>query len=768
MVVDAKSAAPETASYWSVDAWRHTRARWHQFRNKLLPSAHARRGATIGAWLAVFAFAIFLGSIKTGLDLPANLLVAILVPALVLSLFLLLFGLLASVNRVLSSYIGLTGPALLLVMLLLAKLAFWEPGATLILGGGTLFLAATFGGALATVLSPDFRRAARSQKALTVFILVASTVTGVALISWLGSRGANPELTTLQLAPTARAVPPLSAPDPSRPGPFAVQSIDYGAGVNKQRPEFGARRGLLSRTVDARPFVHGLSDLQSALRSSYWGFGPEAFPLNGRVWFPEGAGPFPLFLIAHGNADMSVPSDLGYEYLGRHLASWGYIVVSVDENFLNDSLFGEVPGDYETRGWLLLEHIKLWRDWNAAGNSRFHGKVDLDNIALAGHSRGGEAIVHALAFNRMRRYPDDPSIPLNYGFAIKALIAIAPSDGHYRPTGRPAPLSNISYLILQGGYDADGRIFIGDRQFNRVQPTSAGQIKTSVYPYRANHGQFNTMWGDNDWTPPSSWMLNRSPIMSGEDQRRIALVYITSFLQYTLKGEESYRALFRDERAGQAWLPRDLYITRYQDSRFHLITDFDDDADVNSTTAAGGSISASGFTTWRELDPGFREPGVLREKNSVLLAWRHQSTPATFAVALPARFSSDTELNSSSALVLDIAAGVEDTARAPAPIDLTIELVDHHGVTSRLALSEFRHLLPPLIARFSKDHITDWLSPLPASEPVFQTFELPLSAFTRTEPQFRPDSLAIARLVFDRTASGVVLLDRVGVSVLDP
>ena len=57
---------------------------------------------------------------------------------------------------------------------------------------------------------------------------------------------------------------------------------------------------------------------------------------------------------------------------------------------------------------------------------------------------------------------------------------------------------------------------------------------------------------------------------------------------------------------------------------------------------------------------------------------------------------------------------------------------------------------------------------LPASEPVFQTFELPLAAFMRVEPRFHPENLAIARLVFDRTASGVVLLDRVGVSVLDP
>ena len=53
-------------------------------------------------------------------------------------------------------------------------------------------------------------------------------------------------------------------------------------------------------------------------------------------------GTFPLVLIVHGNHLMNDYSDPGYEYLGRSLASKGYIFVSVDENFLNFSPYEDL------------------------------------------------------------------------------------------------------------------------------------------------------------------------------------------------------------------------------------------------------------------------------------------------------------------------------------------------------------------------------------------------------------------------------------------
>ncbi len=55
----------------------------------------------------------------------------------------------------------------------------------------------------------------------------------------------------------------------------------------------------------------------------------------------------------HGNHAMSRPSEPGYAYLGEHLASQGYVVAAIDQNFLNglfffDGQFEEMP----LRAWL--------------------------------------------------------------------------------------------------------------------------------------------------------------------------------------------------------------------------------------------------------------------------------------------------------------------------------------------------------------------------------------------------------------------------------
>ncbi len=386
----------------------------------------------------------------------------------------------------------------------------------------------------------------------------------------------------------------LTAADPSIRGNYAVETLFYGHGDDLRRKEYGPGVAIRTDTVDASPFFADFAGWKAALRKRYWGFGMDHLPLNGRVWYPRGAGPFPLVLMLHGNHEMSEFSDPGYAYLGELLASRGFIFVSIDENFLNVGLLHEPPDERPARAWLMLEHLKRWEQWNSATGNPFFGKVDTANVALMGHSRGGAAAARAALFNKLTYNPDDASIRLQYGYPIKAVVAIAPA-------GDAQVLNDVNYLTIQGAHDSDVSSFLGSSQYDHVRFSgNADCFKSELYVYGANHGQFNTVWGRSDSRGPQSWFLNLRPLITGEDQRKIAKVYVAAFLEATLHGRTEYRDLFRDCRRARAWLPQTMYLDRYLDSSHTAIADFSEDSDLTTTTLPGGKLDGRNLSEWHE------------------------------------------------------------------------------------------------------------------------------------------------------------------------
>ena len=412
----------------------------------------------------------------------------------------------------------------------------------------------------------------------------------------------------------------ISAPNPADRGTYTVRTLFYGSGTDAKRKEFRDGVTIKTKTVDVSPFA-SIPAAQAKTRKKFWGFDLKKAPINGRVWYPDGPGPFPLALIVHGNHNWREFSDPGYAYLGELLASRGFIMASVDENFING-----LSAENDGRAWLLLKHLEAWKQFNESQESPLRGKVDMSRIALMGHSRGGEAAALAATFNKLKYYPDNFKQEFKFNFAVKAVVAIAPVDGQYKPTGQFTPLENVNYLLIHGSHDGDVSTAQGLRQYERLRFTD-GQpwFKSVIFMYRANHGQWNTVWGNKDNGPRSGRSLDLRTLIDPEAQRQFAKVVISGFLEATLNGKREYLPMFRDHRTAGSWLPKTMYTTRFQEAGYHALAEFDGDVDLTTGSAVGVTIAAEHLSTWNENAVPFRGRGTdTQNHNAVWIGWNNR------------------------------------------------------------------------------------------------------------------------------------------------
>ena len=712
----------------------------------LLPGARTRRGAAAGILAAAVVcaafFGIFLRPGLPGVLDPLFGVVYFLVLALLMGLALwLAYRLLLILPHFLST-LGFL--AFFVLIFSLADVGIGSP-LNILTGIVIAVSAALLGGGVARLFHPEFRFFRQLKKGFVILCVVGPLVLYGALVIWMMGRGSREDLAEPPIQSSLPAA--LSAPNPARPGPHTVQSLTYGSGENHRRPEFGADADLKTESVDATPFVKGSKGWKVKLRHWYWGFDFKEFPVNGTVWYPEGDGPFPLVLIVHGNHRMQEYSDPGYAYLGELMASRGFIFVSVDENFFNGAFMSGLSRENDGRGWMLLQHLKVWRAWNQDTENPFFGKVDMDNIGLIGHSRGGEAAAIAGAFNRLPFYPDDATLAFDFNFNIKAIIAIAPSDQQYRPTGRPR-----------------------------------------------------------------GFILNRRALLSGEEQRTLGRVYMSAFLEVCLHGDTAYLPMFQDHRVAADWLPRDIYVNRFEGSTFRLVCGFEEDVDVTTGTLDGISITQEGLAVWREADLKTRGSGT-KQDNVVFVGWRGPAEEREgdaapyYAIQLPEGLPGDLELTEESLLVFALTSadekvpepdedpeepGGEDTEgeaeeagqdqedrgkdpdeekkdsdEGKKPLELSIELEDAAGVRVRLPLDRFMPVPPVTKSRFLRIRNESGRMGK-AYEPTLQTYRLPIRAFLLENPGFDPRRVRSVRFVFDRGREGVLLIDRIGFALHGP
>ncbi|WP_313800264.1 chlorophyllase/cutinase-like alpha/beta fold protein [Cytobacillus sp.] len=724
-------------------------------RKCIEPLSFGWKGAAIAlSTLAILLILIqgkFLLDQRSLLDYTIGMLIFILFVALLSGVITLL---LHGVKKIPSRYIWVLFSSLIfLLMCFIGPLNVTIPF--------ILFVAvavSSWGALLYKWLKGSYRNTKRSKKVSVLTSLIMLTI-GIGVWSyWLIDPGnaTTPEVVLKQLKTSNRYDNALLK-NPAKPGSYPVKKLTYGS-PNTYREEFNKKNSLSTKTVDASDYV----EKWSSIRTRTLGFGPDAMPLNGHVWYPEGKGDFPLVMIVHGNHLMTDYSDTGYEYLGNLLASRGYIVVSIDENFLNASPYNDLflvsplVNESPARGLLLLEHLQTWKEWNSTKNNLFYQKVDMEQIALIGHSRGGEAIAIAAAFNEMQHPPNNGNIRFDYNFSIRSLISIAGTDGQYLPAGKPIPLKNVNYLALQGAHDMDVNSFDSTNQQNRISYTNKEDyMNASVYIYGANHGQFNEEWERGDGAGTANQLFNLKQIMPRDQQETIAKVLISAFLDSTLKEKNQYKDIFKDLGYAKEWLPDTLYINNYYDSQTTLIATYNEDIDLNTTTIPGGKLSGENLKEWKEEKVKMKLKEA--EYSAVHLGWESNDFPsASYTVTLP---NKGIELQKNDSIVFSLA-NDEKAMKKEKLIDFTITLEDSDGNKASLPLHHISKLPPAVKGRLLKWPFSNIGN---ITEPVFQHYAFLLNDFKDMNPQF--DSLKLEKIhfQFNLTKQGKVLINNIGI-----
>jgi hypothetical protein len=233
-------------------------------------------------------------------------------------------------------------------------------------------------------------------------------------------------------------------------------------------------------------------------------------------------------------AQRPVPSQLGYDYVQRTLASQGFVTVSVAANGIN-AQDGELrDGGAAARSALVQAHLDRWAGWAADGTHA----VDLSKVVLVGHSRGGEGVARAAL-----------EIPLTAPYRVVGQVLLAPTDfarhtTPYVPTVTVLPYCDGDVSDLQGQAYTD---------LSRDLTTDDTSLHSSVMVLGANHNFFNTEWTPGSSTAPSEddWWATKgacgleSPTrLPAPEQRSVGQAYVAGAVRLFASGDDRFRPMY--------------------------------------------------------------------------------------------------------------------------------------------------------------------------------------------------------------------------------
>jgi hypothetical protein len=553
----------------------------------------------------------------------------------------------------------------------------------------------------------------------------------------------------------ARYQPPPALPDAS-PAPLATPAITVSPPVDP-----GAMGPL---AVTTQEYNFGNTP-----------FTPSGFPgpveLIGEVKAPTTlTGQLPLIILLHGRhsttyqgttaflewppaaGHASIPSYHGYDYLGDVLASNGYIVVSISANGINARDNSVADSGALARAQLIQRHLDIWSDLNTGSGTvsaahtggaaqapfgtRFVGHVDLHDVGLMGHSRGGEGVV--------REYQYNQSLGSPYG--IKAVFALAPIDFQNEVINN-VPLAVLLPYNDGDVFDLQGAHFFDDSRtadYSTV-PGDSGP-KYTIEVMGADHNFYNTIWSPGGWPAGASDDGNPGPParLTQAQQRGTGLAYMSAFFRTYLGPTQQFlqvldsdvppppSASVTPDRIHTSYLPPDSTAQRRDINRLNVGTN-------TTTNTLGGAVTSGGLTTFSVV-AGAGSSAAPNRGNELSLRYTG-TTSAFFQNDIPAGARDERGYY---ALEFRVAVNQAD-AFNPGDRDFSVQLTDGSG-----------HVRSVLVSTYSNDLFKPPASINPHT--VLNTVRIPLSAFATAG--FDLSDVRSVRFNFDQqTSAGLYLGD---------
>jgi len=355
-----------------------------------------------------------------------------------------------------------------------------------------------------------------------------------------------------------------------------------------------------------------------------------ATELWARVYRPVnlGVGPHPLLIFLHGNhatcgrfegagqgrfdinvqytftgtcppGFVVVPSHEGYAYLAERLASWGYIVVSINANRGVNAAPGTPvdPGNNLRRGRLILKHLQRLHEWSSPGGTTppslgfsLLGQLDFAHVGMLGHSRGGEGVRAAYNLYRDSGSPWPTRIgPVTF----EGIFEIGPVDGQ---TSRILNADGTSWNVLLPMCDGDVSNLQGVRPFDRmllIRTELPATPKSTFTVWGTNHNFYNTEWQLSDSPGCLGHKRLFDHLLGSADERATALASVLGFFRAHVGSakDPAFAEIFNPQFELPAGLEDVTRIDRgYTDSPNSSVTrtfdDFDGNTGVNSSGAA--------------------------------------------------------------------------------------------------------------------------------------------------------------------------------------